>query len=203
VQGSIRLRPLLQPGLAFALDRAGDHLWSPLAPRALIEVRLRQPRLAWRGTAYLDCNRGVRALEHDFAGWQWSRAELPEGMAVFYETRPRDQAPWPLSVKFGPRHVSEIPLPRSVSLPRSGWGIQRQVRSDELIGKTSLRTLVDAPFYTRSLLQTRLESQSTLTVHESLDLDRFRQRWVQYLLPFRTPRLSGSQRARPAFTDNS
>jgi carotenoid 1,2-hydratase len=50
------------------------------------------------------------------------------------------------------------------------------------------RTLEDTPFYARSLVRKRLLGSNALAVHESLDLDRFRQPWVQCLLPFRMPR---------------
>jgi carotenoid 1,2-hydratase len=55
-------------------------------------------------------------------------------------------------------------------------------------GARIVRTLEDAPFYSRSLLDTRLLGSSAPAIHESLDLDRFRARWVQCLLPFRMPR---------------
>jgi carotenoid 1,2-hydratase len=48
--------------------------------------------------------------------------------------------------------------------------------------------LEDAPFYSRSLLATHLAGSPGPAIHESLDLDRFRSRWVQCLLPFRMPR---------------
>jgi carotenoid 1,2-hydratase len=50
------------------------------------------------------------------------------------------------------------------------------------------QTLEDAPFYSRSLLQTQLLGSPATAIHESLDLDRFASRWVQCLLPFRMPR---------------
>jgi carotenoid 1,2-hydratase len=194
MRGSVRVQPLLVPGLAYALDRAGLHRWAPLAPRARIEVRLREPALSWCGDAYFDSNRGERALEHDFSGWQWSRAALPAGAAVFYETQHRREPPWPLALQFDHTAVRELDLPALVSLPRSGWRIQRQVRSHSKQHTQLLRTLVDAPFYARSLLHTRFGAATVLTVHESLDLNRFGRRWVQWLLPFRMPRYHGRQR---------
>ena len=50
----------------------------------------------------------------------------------------------------------------------------------------SVRTLEDTPFYTRS--QVRVDGHEFM--HESLDLRRFRQPWVQFLLPFRMPRVA-------------
>ena len=48
-----------------------------------------------------------------------------------------------------------------------------------------LKTLEDTPFYTRSQILTEAGS----FMHESLDLTRFCQPWVQFLLPFRMPRM--------------
>jgi len=203
VRGTLRVQPLLQPGLAYALDRGGHHLWAPLAPRARIEVTLQAPQLRWSGDAYLDSNRGDRALEHDFRGWQWSRAALADGAAVFYETQHRSEAPWPLAVQFAGREARALALPGDVPLPRSGWGIQRQARSEDARTTRVLRTLVDAPFYARSLLRTQLGGECVVTVHESLDLERFRRRWVQCLLPFRMPRYRGRQREVPGSSDAS
>jgi carotenoid 1,2-hydratase len=50
-------------------------------------------------------------------------------------------------------------------------------------------TLVDAPFYARSVLNTRIAGQPVTAMHESLSLDRFSAGWVQALLPFRMPRV--------------
>ena len=195
VRGTVRVQPQQLPGLAYALDRAGLHRWAPLAPRARIEVQLREPALSWCGDAYFDSNRGQRALEHDFSGWQWSRAAVPAGAAVFYEPRHRREPPWPLALQFDHGAVRELELPALLALPRSGWRISRQVRTHAAEHTRLLRTLVDAPFYARSLLHTRFGAATVLTVHESLDLDRFRRRWVQWLLPFRMPRYRGRQRA--------
>ena len=48
-----------------------------------------------------------------------------------------------------------------------------------------LKRLEDTPFYTRSQILTEASS----FMHESLDLTRFCQPWVQFLLPFRMPRM--------------
>ena len=53
-----------------------------------------------------------------------------------------------------------------------------------------LRTLEDTPFYARSMLSANAGSEEFLVMHESLDLERFRSRWVRTLLPFRMPRVS-------------
>lgn len=199
VRGSVRVQPQVQPGVSYALDRAGQHWWTPLAPRARVEVALSAPAQRWSGEAYLDSNRGARPLESDFRGWQWSRAATRGGTAVYYEPDHRLDPDWPLSLEF-----SQGAQPRSIALPArcplatSPWGIRAHARSELPAAVHLLERMVDAPFYTRSLLRTQLAGQPVTTVHESLDLDRFRRRWVQWLLPFRMPRGGSRQRAEPS-----
>jgi carotenoid 1,2-hydratase len=75
-----------------------------------------------------------------------------------------------------------------VPLERSGWNIGRESRSELASAGRVIETLVDAPFYVRSLLSTQLGGTQVTSIHESLDLQRFQRRWVQALLPFRMPR---------------
>jgi carotenoid 1,2-hydratase len=204
VRGSVRLTPLIQPAASYALDRAGQHWWTPIAPRARIEVSLHEPALRWSGEAYLDSNRGGGPLEADFSGWQWSRAHTERGTAVFYEPRHRRDPEWPLALEFVPAATPRsMALPARCPVPTSLWGIRAHARSDPPTECRLLERLVDAPFYSRSLLHTRLAGRPATTVHESLDLDRFRSRWVQWLLPFRMPRFAAGQRAEPSAAEDS
>ncbi len=50
------------------------------------------------------------------------------------------------------------------------------------------QTLEDAPFYSRSVIDTQLLGQRVTAVHESLSMDRFTAPWVQAMLPMRIPR---------------
>ena len=201
VRGSVRVRPQLQPNVICPLDRDAHHAWIPLAPCARVDVRLEEPALHWQGDGYLDSNRGDRALEQDFQGWQWSRASSSRGTSVFYETQHRSEPPWPIALLFTANGARVIKTPPRVLLPRSGWGISRQARSEDPSATRIVATLVDAPFYARSLLTTRLQGEAAVTVHESLNLDRFRRPWIQWMLPFRMPRWRGRQRAE-ALRDN-
>jgi carotenoid 1,2-hydratase len=51
-----------------------------------------------------------------------------------------------------------------------------------------VRTLEDGPFYTRSIMATRLLGEDIELMHESLSGDRFASPVVKAMLPFRMPR---------------
>ena len=65
LRGVVRLYPSAVLSGSYALDATGRHHWCPMAPCARVEVDLSQPALRWRGSDYLDSNRGDRPLEHD------------------------------------------------------------------------------------------------------------------------------------------
>jgi carotenoid 1,2-hydratase len=188
VRGTVRVIPSALTCHVRHLDRIGRHRWRPLAPRARIEVTLTQPALRWQGTGYLDSNDGDAPLEDDFRYWTWSRNSQRDGSTtVLYDVDRRDGGATSLALRIDPRGEAdpiEAPPPRQ--LARTGWRIVRATRSDR--EAAVVRTLEDAPFYARSLLATTLLGEPVLALHESLDLDRFRSRWVQRLLPFRMPR---------------
>jgi carotenoid 1,2-hydratase len=189
LRGNLRLYPDVGGEPAFALDSERRHWWRPLAPSARVEVVLEQPALRWRGSGYLDWNAGAAPLETAFAGWQWSRAEHPRGTAVFYDVIPRDGDPLALALQFDRRGGSERlqPLP-SMPLPCTKWRLARSTRGDAGDPAKLIRTLEDAPFYARSVIDARIFGERVAAIHESLSLDRFRARWVRTLLPFRMPR---------------
>ena len=195
LRGAIRLTPTALGGESFALDTAGCHRWTPFAPCAHVDVRLTHPELSWSGLAYLDSNFGTEPLENGFREWTWSRASVPGGTVVLYDVQERaafrDTAPAArsLALRFaGDAVATAIDPPPIVQLPRTGWRLARRTRADAGHGAQLVSTLEDAPFYSRSLLRTRLLGSAAPAVHESLDLNRFDARWVQCLLPFRMPR---------------
>ena len=69
------------------------------------------------------------------------------------------------------------------------WRIGRGTRCEPEFAAHIDRTLEDTPFYTRSVVRTRLLGRDSAAVHESLNLDRFASGWVQAMLPFRMPRV--------------
>lgn len=186
LRGRIRVQPGAQPAQAFALDAMSRHTWQPISPSAHVAVDFDDPGLAWRGDAYLDANHGQRPLERDFRSWQWQRSALPgQRSRVLYEVQPRDGAERSLSLGIDrDGAITPLPLPPWRALADSGWGVERSSRGVQ--APTMLGTLESGPFYCRSLL--RDGDDGALTVHESLSLERFDQRWVQALLPFRMPR---------------
>ena len=195
VRGKIRLQPSALAEHSFLIDASGRHRWTPYAPCARIDVRLEEPRLRWSGIAYFDSNCGAEPLEEAFRSWTWSRASVPGGTVVLYDVAPRSNAPssdvpgCALALRFGHDASAEaIDLPPVVQLPATGWRVARRTRADLGYAARVVQTLEDAPFYSRSLLDTHLLGAVAPAIHESLDLNRFRARWVQCLLPFRMPR---------------
>ena len=193
LKGQVRVRPEALFDTAYPLDAAGRHHWCPIAPCARVEVAFDQPALRWSGSAYLDSNRGTRPLEDDFVRWDWSRARSPDGQtAVLYDVARRTGEPVSLSLAFDPSgSVCPFDAPPHSPLPPSRWRIARGTRSDTGTTPRIKESLEDGPFYARSLLETQLRGITVPAVHESLDLDRFRSPWIQWMLPFRMPRRSG------------
>ena len=189
VRGEVRLHPRALPGRGFAIDPAGRHRWTPLAPLARVEVALTAPALRWSGAGYCDMNAGAAPLEADFARWDWSCARVGAEAAVLYETWPRGGAAQTLALRFDARGTCEMfDPPPPLALPRTRWRVARRTRAE---AARVVRTLEDTPFYARSVLATRLLGTEAAGVHESLSLDRFRAPWVQAMLPFRMPRRAG------------
>jgi carotenoid 1,2-hydratase len=191
VRGTVRVHPRAVLPSGFALDSTGRHRWHPIAPSARVEVELTHPSLRWSGQGYLDSNAGDEPLENAFARWDWSRAALPDGStAVLYDTEPRDGIPRSLAVRIRgdgtPEHFD--PPPRAPLPPGAMWRVARGTRSEPGAPPRVIRTLEDTPFYARSAVAARLLGTPVVAMHESLSLDRFRQPWVQMLLPFRMPR---------------
>ncbi len=190
IRGRFRLIPEALNTRAFDLDSAARHRWWPIAPLSRIEVEMARPRLSWRGSGYFDSNGGGEPMQNAFVRWDWSRADLGNGeAAALYDVTARHGDDRLLALRFdrgGDGRDFEAP-PRA-PLPTSGWKVARGTRADPGGRPRIVETLEDAPFYARSLIETRLLGQTAPAVHESLDLDRLRTRWVWPMLPFRMPR---------------
>ncbi len=189
VKGRVRISPEMIGTTAFMLDPAGRHRWHPVAPRARVEVQMDHPGTSWSGDGYFDSNFGDEALEAGFDDWHWSRAHLKNDVAVLYEGRRRGGAPFELALRFDRQgRWHDCVQPPKATLPRTGWLIERATRADADADPRVLKTWIDAPFYARSALSTRLFGEPAQAVHESLSLGRFRSPIVQTMLPYRMPR---------------
>ena len=189
IRGTVRVQPEAMTAHTELLDASGRHRWSPLAPRAAVEVSLSHPDLHWAGDGYFDTNDGDRPLEDDFTTWHWSRAGLRRGAAVFYDVNRRDGGSLAVALRVDPSGAVQAVAPLTPAvLPRSRWGVARHTRADAGFAPSVTRTLLDSPFYARSVLGTRVNGEAVTAMHESLSMDRFRTPWVQAMLPFRVPR---------------
>ena len=191
VAGQVRIWPEMLNTAPFALDPAGRHVWHCIAPRARIEVEMREPALSWKGSAYLDSNRGSESLEEGFRVWHWSRAHLGRDVAVLYEGRRRDNSSFASALRFDATGVPhEAELPPVAPLRDTLWQLERRTRADRGIASV-IRTWEDVPFYTRSTVSARLYGEQVVAMQETLSMDRFCSPVVQLMLPFRMPRAAG------------
>ncbi len=193
IRGAVRLYPQAVETRVMNLDPGGFHRWGPIAACARVKVALDTPGLSWSGPAYFDSNSGDRALETDFLRWDWCRAPLQDGAAVLYDVTRRDgTSSASLALRYRQSGgVSDFEPPPTQALPFTRWRVKRQTGSEAGANPTVLQTLEDTPFYARSVVSTQLLGSPVTAMHESLSLDRFKSPWVQAMLPFRMPRLSG------------
>jgi carotenoid 1,2-hydratase len=188
LRGRVRVEPTGINEKIFSLDRGARHLWRPIAPSAHVSVDFDAPNLGWSGDGYLDTNAGSEALEEAFDSWTWSRAKLPQGTAILYDTKACDGGTLSLALRFDASgQCEECESPPRTALPKTGWRVERETRSDDGTAHVE-RTFEDTPFYSRSLISNRLFNESVHSMHESLSLTRFRNPIVKLMLPFRMPR---------------
>lgn len=188
VRGRITLTPTAITGVEVALDPDGRHLWRPFAPVARIDVDLTQGH-RWQGHGYFDANFGTRALEADFARWSWGRFPLSDGAACLYDATRHDGSHLGLAVRVFPDgDVREVEAPPLTRFRRTPWLLRRETRAEPGTRPRQRLAMLDAPFYSRSLVETRLWGETTVGVHEALDLTRFARPWLKPLIALRVPR---------------
>ncbi len=192
IKGTVRIEPQALAMQCFALDAEGRHRWTPISPRAAVEVRLEEPGLSWRGTGYIDSNAGDAPLETGFSQWNWSRAHGAKETSVFYEGERRDGSAFDLALRFDASgHAYEVTPPPQIVLPETGWRVPRLTHADAGQEVHIRKTWEDAPFYSRTALSTTLYGERVEAVHESLSLNRLRSPIVRFMIPFRNPRIFG------------
>ncbi|HTJ83262.1 MAG TPA: carotenoid 1,2-hydratase [Polyangiaceae bacterium] len=186
VVGRLRLFPTLLDGRPRILDTAGGHQWCPIAPLGDVEVQLFEPALRFSGKGYLDSNLGDTSLETAFRSWTWSRVATRRGASVFYDVLRRDGSRHQTDLDFSSTGETRTHAQTETrDLGRGRWGVGRVARTAG--PARAIRSLEDAPFYTRTQIEVAGEFGG-VGIHESLDLDRFRARWVRRLIPFRMRR---------------
>ena len=189
LRGTIRLLPRAIFDRCFMLDEAGRHRWTPFAPCARIEVLLSEPALKWSGLGYFDSNSGDEPLEDGFTDWTWSRTGVRDATRVFYDVNPRTTPSRSLALEFTAHQSLEaIEPPPQTALPPTSWRVARSTRADTGCPTHILANLENAPFYSRTLIDSSVHGARAPAIHESVDLERFRAAWVKCLLPFRMPR---------------
>jgi len=185
--GEIRVTPQVWGGQAFVLNEQGQHLWHPVSPLASVRLDFERPDLSWRGTGYLDHNRGDRPIAEGFEDWNWQRAAHENGALVAYSGTRRDGRNFGFCVDFGRDGVErEQVLPPGQMLPRTLWRVPRIAHGEA--GTKLLKTLEDTPFYSRSIIEMAHIGRRLEAVQESLSLTRLTRPIVQAMLPFRMPR---------------
>ncbi|MCS6623127.1 carotenoid 1,2-hydratase [Roseibacterium beibuensis] len=189
LQGRVIVRPSALTSVELPLTDCGTHIWRPFAPKADIEVQLNRPGWTWSGHGYFDANFGTRALEADFSYWTWGRFPLSDGAACFYDATRRDGSDLAVAIGFGEDGTPRpIEMPPKATLPRPFWQVRRETRADHGYTPRQVKPMLDAPFYNRSAVQTKINGEETIGVHEALDLDRFRGPWLMPMLAVRVPR---------------
>ena len=190
VEGIIRIWPRTLIDHPFQLDGNGKHFWQPFGAISRVEVEFSKPYMSWSGNGYMDCNWGSEPLENGFSYWDWSRAHTGSGAHVLYDAYTRDGKNRQLSLEINEDGtINNTPVPQKIRL-KSGpiWQVSRHTLADQGTKTETLGMLEDTPFYTRSQIRSTIDGQRLVSVHESLDLDRFSKNWVRCLLPFRMPR---------------
>ncbi len=84
-----------------------------------------------------------------------------------------------------------IAPPPLIPFKRTLWALRRETRADAGVTPRQVVPMLDAPFYSRSLVETQLFGEKTTGVHEALDLGRFAKPWLKPMLALRVPRRAG------------
>jgi len=188
LKGTIRVEPKGLNGQAFALDAHACHLWQPIAPSAHVSLDFKTPDVRWTGDGYFDTNRGSEPLESGFDFWTWSRSKLSQGSAILYDALRRDGGALSLALRFDNSGTCEqLEPPIKAALPMTRWRVKRETRSDDGAAHVE-RSFEDTPFYSRSLISSKVFGEPVLSVHESLNMSRFSNPIVRCMLPFKMPR---------------
>jgi carotenoid 1,2-hydratase len=200
VDGTIDLEPLGPALDPVELARDGDvrHRWHVIMPSARVRVRFARPDFSFDGVGYHDINAGDGRLEDAFQSWSWARFHDDARTTIVYATHERSGAAraFVVDVRDGQpaaaRTATLLPegerrvAPWGLSMPR-WFAVDDGGRT---LRCTPTRLYEAAPFYARYAARLGGDVSPVIAngVGEYLDLDRFRDRGVQFLLRFKMRR---------------
>lgn len=189
VRGRVTVTPRAITSVELPLTPDGAHVWRPFAPVSDIEVDMEAPDLHWKGHGYLDANFGTRPLEADFRFWSWGRFPAAGGATCIYDAERRDGTRLESAFAFTPEGGARaVAAPPRTRFRNSFWGLRRETRADPGTMPRPALDMLDAPFYARTAVTTRLDGETVTGIHEALDLDRFASRLIKPMLAIRVPR---------------
>ena len=92
----------------------------------------------------------------------------------FYDAARRDGSHLEVALRFGADgSVEPLDAPPRATMKRTLWQVRRETRADQGFTPHQVRPMLDAPFYSRSMVRTKVGGEESVGVHEALDLDRF------------------------------
>ncbi|MCY4179964.1 MAG: carotenoid 1,2-hydratase, partial [Litoreibacter sp.] len=189
VRGRITVTPTALTEVELPLTRDGAHVWRPFAPTSRIKVELEAKGWQFDGHGYFDANFGTRPLEADFSYWTWGRYPTRAGSTCFYDATRRDGTALDAAISFDPDGRAQmIDAPPSKRFARTLWALRRETRSDPGTKARQIKSMLDAPFYSRSVVETQINGEVVQGVHEALDLNRYAQPLLKPMLAVRVPR---------------
>jgi len=194
VRGTITITPKALTDVELPLTDDGAHVWRPFGPDSQISVDLEADGWQWDGHGYFDANFGTRALETDFSFWTWGRYPTKDGAICIYDAMRRDGSEIETAIAFDPNgKASVVDAPPRTPFRRSLWQVYRETRADPGVTPKQTLNMLDAPFYSRSAVQTQINGETVTGVHEALDLNRFRSPLLKPMLAVRVPRRAGGR----------
>ena len=189
VKGRITVTPEAITNVELPLTKDGAHVWRPFAPVSRIKVDLEAKGWQFSGHGYFDANFGTRPLEEDFDYWTWARYPTAKGATCFYDASRRDGTALEAAVTIDAKGRATLEkAPPRTPFKRTLWALRRETRADPGTTPRQLKTMLDAPFYSRSVVETLINGEVVRGVHEALDLNRYASPLLKPMLAVRVPR---------------